>query len=92
VVALNRAAHQRLEHGGEQTLEILNMCDAHLVLSEGLDGELALAGEKPIGAQVAAPDEASVWRDFQEPRLDVEVGSSRQGQGKRERAPLAKVS
>ena len=30
------------------------MCEAHLVLSEGLDGELAVAGKKPIGAQVAS--------------------------------------
>jgi hypothetical protein len=45
VVVLNRAAHQRLEHGGEQPLEILNMCEAHLVLGEGVDGEPAVAGE-----------------------------------------------
>ena len=37
MVALNGAAHQRLEHGGEQTLEILNMGEAHLVLSDGLE-------------------------------------------------------
>ena len=77
MVALNGAAHQRLEHGGEQTLEILNMGEAHLVLSDGLDGELAVASEKPIGAQVTAPGEASVWREFPELRLDVEIGSSR---------------
>jgi hypothetical protein len=69
-VALTRSAHQRLEHGGEQPLEILNMCEAHLILGHGLNGELAVAGEKPIGAQVAAPGEgASVWRGFPELRL-----------------------
>ena len=70
-------------------MEILNMCEAHLVLGDGLDGELAVAGEKPIGAQVAAPGEAS-WREFPELRLDVEIGSSR-GQGKQHGAPLAKA-
>jgi hypothetical protein len=64
VVVLNRAAHQFLEHGGDPTREILDVCDAHNFRGRK-DAELAV-GERAlaIAAHGENPDLARFHPHF----------------------------
>src|SRR5215207_8189056 len=86
VAALLRASHQHLEHRGEEPGDVLNMGEPHLLLGNGVNGELAVAGAETVASDVARPGDPPVRRHLLRSRLTVKVGPSRNPKGQGDRA------